>query len=228
MASNAAWIEVSHGEEAWRFDADFLRSTWTCIWDRGCAGIEETAAVEAQLGCCSVGAQMLDDDEAMLISALGATLSPERAQYASNIADGGVLSDDRRNTRLVDGACIFLNRPGFSGGAGCALHAEATASEESPIDWKPSVCWQLPLKVERSSGSDTSEVVTLRRWQRSDWGTDGETMAYCCTERENAHADAYVGETPVYVSLRPELDALLGPALAASLVDRLTEESEPG
>ena len=27
-----------------------------------------------------------------------------------------------RKTRVVDGACVFLNRPGFSGGAGCALH----------------------------------------------------------------------------------------------------------
>ena len=26
-----------------------------------------------------------------------------------------------RKTRIVDGACIFLNRPGFPGGRGCAL-----------------------------------------------------------------------------------------------------------
>ena len=25
----------------------------------------------------------------------------------------------QRKTRVVDGACIFLNRPGFPGGAGC-------------------------------------------------------------------------------------------------------------
>ena len=52
------------------------------------------------------------------------------------------------HTRVVDGACIFLNRPGFAGGAGCALHLAAVDAGESPIDWKPSVCWQLPIRVD--------------------------------------------------------------------------------
>ena len=51
-----------------------------------------------------------------------------------------------RNTRVVDGACIFLNRTGFAGGAGCALHLAAFDAGESPIDFKPSVCWQLPIR----------------------------------------------------------------------------------
>ena len=40
-------------------------------------------------------------------------------------------------TRLVDGACIFLNRPGFEGGIGCALHSAALEAGERPLDWKP-------------------------------------------------------------------------------------------
>ncbi len=32
-------------------------------------------------------------------------------------------------TRLVDDACIFLNRPGFAAGAGCALHTAALIPE---------------------------------------------------------------------------------------------------
>ena len=51
-------------------------------------------------------------------------------------------------TRLVDGACIFLNRPGFEGGIGCALHTAALEAGERPLDWKPQVCWQLPLRLE--------------------------------------------------------------------------------
>jgi hypothetical protein len=35
----------------------------------------------------------------------------------------------------VDGACIFLNRLGFEGGAGCALHIGAAQFQESPITW---------------------------------------------------------------------------------------------
>ena len=178
------WLEVEDevGEITWRVDAAFLNSNWMCIWDKGCAGIEREADVDRQLGCCSVGAQMLDEQEAMLISALAATLGPDRAQFAAEISASGALSDDAQNTRLVEGACILLNRPGFPGGAGCALHGEAIANGESPIDWKPSVCWQLPLKVERTKSGDGSDLATLRGWQRGDWGPDGEAMAYCCTE----------------------------------------------
>ena len=49
-------------------------------------------------------------------------------------------------SRLVDGACIFLNRPGFHSGPGCALHLAALNRGERPLDWKPEVCWQLPLR----------------------------------------------------------------------------------
>jgi hypothetical protein len=51
-----------------------------------------------------------------------------------------------RRTRTVDGACVFLNRPGFSGGAGCALHAMALRTGQHPLETKPDVCWQLPVR----------------------------------------------------------------------------------
>ncbi len=210
------WLAIDDGDLTWEIDAEFMRSNWTCIWNAGCAGIESEAAIDKQLGCCSVGAQMLDQEEAMLIAALGATLDSSRAQFAAELQAGGALNEARTNTRVVDGACIFLNRPGFAGGAGCALHAEALASDESPIDWKPSICWQLPLKVERRTEGG-GEVARLRAWQRSDWGPDGETMAYCCTEP----GDAYVGEQPVHVSLKSELAALLGDEVAEEATRRL-------
>jgi hypothetical protein len=79
----------------------------------------------------------------------------------------------------VEGACIFLNRPGFAGGEGCALHLGALAEGDSPIDWKPSVCWQLPIKVDWVDRGDGGEVATVRRWARGDWGEIGEEMAWC-------------------------------------------------
>ena len=220
---DSEWLTVPDGDTTWRVDAAFLSSNWTCIWDRGCAGIEADAAVDAQLGCCSVGAELLDDDEAMLISALATTLDAEHAQFANEIAAGGALNDAMRNTRVVDGACIFLNRPGFAGRAGCALHAEAERSGESPLDWKPSICWQLPLRVERSTEGG-STLATLRSWSRVDWGPDGETMAYCCTERADARApaDAFIGDRPVVESLREELVALMGEAVVDEIAERVT------
>ena len=51
-------------------------------------------------------------------------------------------------TRKTKGACIFLNRPDFPGGQGCALHRAALEREERPVDWKPDVCWQVPIRLD--------------------------------------------------------------------------------
>ena len=55
-------------------------------------------------------------------------LSPEDWQYHDvGIQDGIVMKDPEgsKQTRVVDGACLFLNRPDFDGPTGCALHALA-------------------------------------------------------------------------------------------------------
>src|SRR5690606_24985052 len=114
--------------------------------------------------------------------------------------------ENHANTRLVDGACIFLNRPGHPGGAGCALHLAALSYDESPTDWKPSVCWQLPVHVDWELRDDDVEVATVRGWQRRDWGAEGQTMAWCCTEGP----EAYVGEQQVIDSLSDEIEAIVG------------------
>ena len=106
----------------------------------------------------------------------------------------------------------------FAGGAGCALHLAALDAGESPIDWKPSVCWQLPIRVEWAPGERPgTELATVRRWRRADWGEDGDPMASCCTEEPAA----YVGDRPVVESLADELDALVGPAVRVELRRRL-------
>lgn len=200
------WLSIPDLDDVdWRVDAGFLTSNWMCIWNSGCEGIEDESAPERGLGCCSVGVELLDEDEAMRIAALAATLPREHFQHHREAQDG-VLREDMLHTRVVEGACIFLNRPEFSGGAGCALHGQAVREGESYLDWKPAVCWQLPLRVDRSTDADGTEVATLRRWSRADWGPDGETMAWCCTEGDKA----YVGQTQVIDSLADELQALMG------------------
>ena len=212
--------EIGDGPVTWRFaDVDFLRSAWTCIWGRGCLGIHDAPAPELGDGCCSVGAVLDGVDEAMTISALAATIAEERFEHHTEAAEGGVFADPATPTatRVVDGACIFLNRPGFAGGAGCALHLEALASGESPIEWKPSVCWQLPIKVDWEANDDGTEVATVRRWSRADWGDEGDTMAWCCTEGDLA----YVGDRPVVESLAAELEAVVGAEVFVELRRRL-------
>jgi hypothetical protein len=214
--------EIRAGDTTWRFETGFLLSTWTCIWGRGCLGILPEPAPELGQGCCSIGADLDGEDEARLISALAATLDPDGFEHHADAQTGGVFADSTRSsTRVVDGACIFLNRPGFGGGAGCALHLAALEAGESPLDWKPSVCWQLPIKVDWQAGPDDTEVATVRGWSRSDWGSHGETMAWCCTEGTLA----YGGDRPVIESLGDELQAVVGREVYVELRDRLDRRS---
>ncbi|MDQ6782680.1 MAG: hypothetical protein M3063_04405 [Actinomycetota bacterium] len=213
--------EIEDGETTWRFDREFLVSNWTCIWGRGCQGIGTEPAAHLGLGCCSIGADLCDVDESRLIGALAATLDPARFEHHGDAVNGGIFGDDaRRFTRVVDGACIFLNRPEFPGGAGCALHLAALDAGESPTDWKPSVCWQLPIKVDWEPGTGTTEVATVRRWARRDWGEDGETMAWCCTEGSLA----YVGDRPMIDSLGAELEAIVGADVYVELRRRIANQ----
>lgn len=210
-------VEIDDGDVTWRFETAFLESNWTCIWGRGCLGILDEPAEELRQGCCSVGAE-LDGDDGPTVAALSIFLRPDQWQHHGAAQDGGIFSDDTRtNTRVVDGACIFLNRPGFAGGEGCALHVAALEEGESPIGWKPSVCWQLPVKVDWEDRGDGGETATMRRWSRADWGAEGETMAWCCTEGDRA----YVGDRPVIDSLADEVTDLVGTAVYVELRRRL-------
>ncbi|MCU1498466.1 MAG: hypothetical protein JWM47_2419 [Acidimicrobiales bacterium] len=211
--------EIVDGDTVWRFDRAFLTSNWTCIWGRGCLGILAHPAPELNQGCCSVGAEIDGEDESRRVAGLAATLEPEHFEFHAVAAADGVFNEAGTNTRVVEGACIFLNRPGFAGGEGCALHLAALADGEPPIDWKPSVCWQLPVKVDWAPPVDGVEVATVRAWSRADWGDDGDPMAWCCTEGERA----YVGDRPVVESLADELEGIVGTEVYVELRRRLTE-----
>lgn len=216
--------EIDDGHTVWRFERSFLTSNWTCIWGRGCLGILPASTEHLGHGCCSFGAEMTDEDEARLISAMAAMVEPDRFEHHAEARASGVFSDDTRtNTRVVDGACIFLNRQGFEGGAGCALHLAALDADEPAHDWKPSVCWQLPLKVDWEPTPDGRETATVRRWARRDWGEDGSTMKWCCTEGERA----YVGDRPVIESLAGELEELVGSTVFVELRRRVRDDPPP-
>lgn len=110
-------------------------------------------------------------------------------------------------TRLVNGACIFLNRPGWKGGAGCALHKAALDRGVAPLSVKPDVCWQLPLRREESSTSDGHVTTTIGEWKRRHWGPGGAEFAWWCTTDST---DAFVGSRPVYEAMRDELVEMMG------------------
>ncbi len=218
VSGSERFIDPIDGTE-WDVDMAFMASSWRCIWGEGCEGILERPAAALQQGCCSVGAEVLEE-EAAVIGALGMSLDPARFQMAEQAADGGVFADSSHShTRVVDGACIFFNRPGFDGGAGCALHLSAVDEGERPMDWKPAVCWQVPFRV--ATGDDGTR--SIRRWEAEDWSggeRGGEGVAWCCTDRA-AEPSAYVGSAPVAESMADELAAVVGPEVAVEIRRRI-------
>lgn len=231
------WIEIQRPDTVWRFERAFLVSNWVCLFGNGCQGILTEPAAELGQGCCSLGAHFGDGPagvaEAMNVAAYAALVGAEQWQYhaagrerdASGAVTGIFNDVERTHTRVIDGACVFLNRPGFPGGEGCALHIAALAAGESPTEWKPSVCWQLPLRVDWEPIDEAVEAATVRRWSRADWGEHGTTMAWCCTERSDG-GEAYSGSQPVIDSLRDELTALAGDDVYLELRARLDPAEE--
>ncbi|QQS24732.1 MAG: hypothetical protein IPM43_15330 [Actinomycetota bacterium] len=218
------WISFDDPEEdrTWAFDATFLRSDWQCIYGAGCLGVLDAPAPELMHGCCSHGAHFVDDDDVQTVVHAVVRLTPAVWQNHKSGRRSGFLApgeEGSTTTRLVDGACIFLNRPGFPGGAGCALHIAAEQAGERPLDWKPNVCWQLPLRLEHSRDDNDHLTSTLREWKRRDWGEGGEEFHWWCTESP----EAFVGSVPTYRYLRDEIVEMVGERiyeLAVPLLER--------
>ena len=227
------WISFDEVDEqrTWVFDATYLRSNYTCIFGCGCKGILDEPAPELGLGCCSFGAHFVDDDD---IGRTSTSTSPVSNHGTCSSTPGRagrrdtcsrviptVTATRRRVTRLVehDGveACIFLNRPGFEGGAGCALHIAALEADERPLDWKPSVCWQVPIRLEHSTDESGHLTSRLREWKRRDWGEGGADFGWWCTDT----ADAFVGAEPLYVSAKDDIVELVGARVYDQMVELL-------
>ena len=203
-------------QRTWVFDATFLGSNWSCIWGSGCHGVLTSDAQELNHGCCSHGAHFIDDDDLNAVSqSVSALQDHEWQQRADDWFDRD--PDGTITTKLVDGVCIFHNRGGYAAGAGCALHNAALKRNERPLDWKPDVCWQLPLRLYEDTDAYGHVTSTLREWKRRDWGEGGAEFHWWCTES----ADAFVGATPVYEALREEIIEFTGDVVYSLLSDIL-------
>jgi hypothetical protein len=211
-----------------RADLTWLNSAWTCVFGRGCAGVVEGRADD---GCCSHGAFFSEEDDLLRVTAAVAELTDEDWQLAAVGRGAWTEADDAEDgeegarslrTRLVDGACVFLNRPGFPGGAGCALHRMALREDLHPLTTKPDVCWQLPVRreqevVDRPDGSRVL-VTTLGEFDRRGWGPGGADLHWWCSGSPVAH----VSPEPMVLTYAAELIALIG-APAYQELRRLAE-----
>ena len=207
------WISFEDDESTtWLFDASFLNSDWTCIFGRGCKGVLEEDATALGQGCCSHGAHFADkaDRKAVEVNIKRLDATNWQRRKVTKQLGGPILKNDEGEwaTRIVDGACCFHNDPDFPGGGGCALHRAALEAGERPLDWKPDVCWQLPLRLYTETDHQGAVTHTLREWKRRDWGDGGADFHWWCTESK----DAFVGHQPVYRELQDEIIELVGDA----------------
>ncbi len=208
-----AWVEFpdpADEEQVFRCDLTWLTSRWTCIFGSGCQGIQ---AGRADDGCCTLGAHFSDEDDEKRVAEHVARLTPELWQFHDVGTETGwtqLDEDGDRQTRRWEGSCIFQNRPGFAGGMGCSLHILALREGREPLETKPDVCWQLPVRrtYEWIDRPDDTRVlqVSIGEYDRRGWGPGGHDLHWWCTSATSAHG---AGE-PVYVTYRPELTEMMG------------------
>ena len=174
------WISFEDEEEerTWTFDVSFLASNWTCIFGHGCQGVLTGPAPELVQGCCSYGTHLVDKQDARRVLKAAATLTPEDWQnHGTKKSLIHVNKAGETVTRLLGDACVFLNRPGFPAGAGCAFHIAAVRRGVDPMTLKPEVCWQLPLRREDQVDDEEGHVTSvIRQWDRRHWGKGGQRV----------------------------------------------------
>ena len=225
-----AWVEFTNPadeSEVMRCDLTWLTSRYSCIFGQGCHGIYKTSP---DVGCCTLGAHFADKEDeyrtASYVKQLDETLWQFRPEGGGKVRRSDwvdVDEDGERKTLVVEydgqSACVFANREDFHLGAGCALHALAYVLEKNPLETKPDVCWQLPLRrtfrtVKRPDGTEYTEV-SIGEYDRRGWGPGGLDLDWYCTGNTEAH-DA---PAPLYLSSAAELTELMGAAAYAELVE---------
>ncbi|MDO4631543.1 MAG: hypothetical protein Q4A82_04570 [Corynebacterium sp.] len=227
------WLEFINPideKHVFSIDLTWLESHYSCSFGTpACRGI---SADQPSVGCCNHGAFLCDEtDRDQLFDAVSRMPPRYWQHHTEDIAEflltpdvtdiepwlvWDELDDEDGNpepalkTKIVDGACIFANRPGWPTGAGCALHQWALDADEDLTIVKPEVCWQLPLRrleawEERADGEEILRT-TITEYERRGWGNGGEDFDWYCTTAPACHANA----RPLWQTCETELRALMG------------------
>jgi hypothetical protein len=210
----------------WLIDITFLLSNWRCIFGQGCQGVLTGPAPELVQGCCSYGAHFTDEEDRQRVELAAKRLTADQWQFRDKGKKGvsKVTKSGDLVTRMVDDACIFLNRPDFARGAGCALHVLALDANESFLPLKPDVCWQVPLRKEEITLTSGETVVRVAQWNRTDWGEGGSEFHWWCTQ----DAGAFAGRTRVVDTMREELIAMTSASAYEQILAYCDQRSVPG
>lgn len=156
---------------------------------------------------------MADKDDEKKTRKFAKLLTPDIWQNYEEGHKNGFMEKDAegdKKTRAFEGACIFHNRNGFAGGDGCALHILALQEGMNPVETKPWVCWQLPIRrtfEEQDRGDGVKmDIVVIGEYNRRGWGPGGEDLDWYCTTATEAH----IATQAVYQAYEAELVELMG------------------
>jgi hypothetical protein len=223
VALSTKWLVIEEPTRIWRFERLWLVSKWGCVYGNGCKGIHPSQDPTRQDGCCTYGAHFAEAEDFIKVLQFVPSLTADvwqHQRHAERVGWFKRLPNGRIATRTVRGGCVFLNRPGFAGGIGCALHIAADRAGRHHVEVKPDVCWELPIRTEDSEAEDGRRIITLRRWEPQDFGPEGNDMHWWCTDPDRA-PEAFAASQPVYRSLQRELTELCGAELYTRLVELL-------
>ena len=67
-------------------------------------------------------------------------------------------------------------------------------------------------------------ITTVSQWDRRNWGAGGAEFAWWCTEAP----EAFIGSVPVYREMAGELEAMVGPAVYATITKLLRQREQAG
>src|SRR4026208_1232435 len=107
------WVEFpapADANQRFRCDLTWLTSSWTCIFGSGCQGIY---ADRPDDGCCTLGAHFTHDDARKSVKKAVKELGEDEWQLhpgSTKVSAWTEHEDDALKTKVVAGACIFLNR----------------------------------------------------------------------------------------------------------------------
>ena len=143
-----------------------------------------------------------------------------RATGSSSTTTASARPGPSRSTasRRASSTTARTSPPNGQGGAGCALHALALRQGRHPLETKPDVCWQLPIRrtfrtVELQDGTSYTEV-SITEYDRRGWGPGGHDLDWYCSGNTEAHN----APEPLYVGSEAELVELMGRAAYDELV----------
>ena len=175
------FVDPADEEQVFRCDLTWLTSGYTCIFGQGCQGIY---ADSPDVGCCTLGAHFGDEDDEQRVAAYVAQLTPEQWQFHPQRAGARPTTGSRPTTTAsarpspssttASRRASSTTAPTSATGAGCALHGLALEQGRNPLETKPDVCWQLPIRrtfrnVERQDGTSYTEV-SIGEYDRRGWG----------------------------------------------------------